>query len=383
MLHHLKFFTYNNVHFIVIGSIGGFLVGLTGLSMGWMLGSLLSVSLLNFYGQKNGSTTSIKLHPIWKGLAQMILAIQVGNHLDASMFQQLISGRVMVILIVFTVLILLSAFGMGVLFSKVMNTSLMTGLLAVCPGGVSTIPMLSKDLEGDSFLVTTIQVIRVSFVACSIPAITAAFQSNPFSLSPSLLLRIEPLYESHIYELLEFCHGQPYLWTLSLFLGGLSGYLLFRFFKFPSALLIGSLLGAGFLQYLASAYLGQTLNAWIPNWFSILMQIFIGVNIGITFKPDLLLSWKKTLPASLIVVVALITVSLIFSCLAHFFLAIPFSTAILSLAPGSIAVMVACAIQTHANPAFVASIQTVRMFLILLSLFVVSIVIKPRRKLPS
>lgn len=370
MIKRIKSFTYNNLHFVLIGTLGALLIGPTGLPMGWMLGSTLAVALLSLYSLKKGWNASSHLHPIWKSTAQMILAIQVGNHLDASLLSHMISGRVLFIFIVFIFLILICTSGVAYLFSKLTRTSMITAWLATCPGGVSAVPILAKDMKGDPFLVSTLHVLRVLLVACSIPPLTALVATDSLSLvTPSLFSRVEPLYENHVYECLEFFHNHPLLWTLSLFLGGLVGYALFRFFRFPSALLIGSIVGAGLLQYLASSYVGLQLTAWLPNWMNLLMQIFIGITIGLTLKPDLFSSLRRTLPVGLLIVSMIIVISLGFSWMAHLFLAIPTRTAILSLAPGGLAVMVATAISLHANATFVASVQTVRLLFILLSLF--------------
>jgi membrane AbrB-like protein len=357
-------------HPILIAIIGGFSVGLTGLPMGWMIGSLFFVAVVHL--QKDTGDDSA-LHPIWKQIAQVILAIQVGKQLDASIISSLTSGWVLILILVLIVVTLLLSIGVGVIFSKMTNTSMMTGILGACPGGVSAVPVLSEQMRANTVVVSTVHVLRVMFVSSTVPILSSLLSSKQaYSLGGPLQLKTEPLHETNLFEACEFLHAQPLLWTLILCTAACLGFSLFHLLKFPSAVLIGSLIGAGTIQYMASSYSGLTLNACVPNWLSFCMQIFIGASLGASFKRSMLNNWKQTLWPACFVNISLMIISIGLAYLSHQFLSVSFDTAILALAPGGLAVMTATAMALKANYSFVIAVQTLRLLFILIMLSLIN-----------
>lgn len=360
-------------HPILIGVIGGFLVGLTKLPMGWMLGSLFFVAA--FQLQKSVGEES-PLHPIWKQIGQVILAIQVGKELDASLISSLTAGWGAILILIGLTLLL--SIGVGLLFSKMTNTSIATGILGACPGGVSAVPVLSEQLKANPVVVSTVHVLRVMVVSSTIPVLSSLLSSRPaYSPGGPLQLRTEPLYETSFFEACEFLHAKPIIWTLILCLAALLGCSLFHLLRFPSAVLIGSLIGAGAIQYVVSSYSGLTLNACVPDWLSFCMETFIGTSLGASFKRSMLNNWRQTLLPAAFVNLSLLVICIGLAYLSHPFLSVSLDTAILALAPGGLAVMTATAMAIKANYAFVISVQTLRLLIILIMLSIMNKWVKP------
>jgi hypothetical protein len=192
-----------------------------------------------------------------------------------------------------------------------------------------------------------------------------------------LQLRTEPLYETNFFEACEFLHAKPILWTLILCIAALLGCSLFHLLRFPSAVLIGSLIGAGTIQYMVSSYSGFTLNACVPDWLSFCMETFIGTSLGASFKRSMLTNWRQTLLPAAFVNLSLLVICIGLAYLSHPFLSVSLDTAILALAPGGLAVMTATAMAIKANYAFVISVQTLRLLVILIMLSFINKWVKP------
>lgn len=347
---------------LCIAGICGAIFNVMMIPMGWMLGSLILVTALQMNNKLSRLIVRKPLVSIWKHIAQVIVAIQAGKEVSVSSMEHLQKAWLGTLLFLFLSLVI-STF-IGLLFSKTTQTDKLTGLFSTTPGGVSALPGVAEDLGADPVIVGTIQIIRSFSVIIAIPAIVSMYVSkNPVYQSSSLKW-VEPIYETRLFDCFEWMQQSPVVWTVLLVFSGTLGFLFLRKVHVPSALLIGTLLGVSFLQFFSSEYYGKSLMPWFPSWMDITAQVLLGASLGISFSKDKWVKLRGILYPGIISVLLLLISGLNIAILVHLILHIPLATAILSFAPGGVAIMTAVSLSLHADTSYVLAVQILRLMLI-------------------
>lgn len=75
---------FRNIAFIIVSSIGGLILSQTGLSIGWMLGTLVMAGAFSFWSHTNSTSSDDKyvLPRFWMNAGQFILAIELGQKIN-------------------------------------------------------------------------------------------------------------------------------------------------------------------------------------------------------------------------------------------------------------------------------------------------------------
>lgn len=123
-----------NVSFILFSSIGGLLLSLTGLSIGWMLGTLVMAGAFSFWSHTNSTSSDDKyvLPRFWMNAGQFILAIELGQKINLTVIDIFRDHwmSIMTMLLLSIVFSLLS----GLVLWKFSHTDLLTSLFGTVPG---------------------------------------------------------------------------------------------------------------------------------------------------------------------------------------------------------------------------------------------------------
>jgi membrane AbrB-like protein len=141
---------------------------------------------------------TIKPHTNLRKIGQAIVGLAIGISIAHSNIVDI--GSKLPILIVTSLLLLLSSFFIGYIYSRISKVELLSGLLAVTPGNIGVMASLAADYGKDVSLITLVQVMRFTAIMLLMPAIThvslthnqttfmSAFSPDLFTFNPSYLL---------------------------------------------------------------------------------------------------------------------------------------------------------------------------------------------------
>lgn len=345
--------------FVIISGMGGFLLSLTGLSIGWMIGTLVTATLLSMFFPKLLQVPESRnyngLPKIWLYIGQIILGIELGRKVNRTVlitFQEnwLIIGIMLFLSIAFAML-------SGVLLWKFTNLDMMSSLFATAPGGLSAMPSIAEEIGANTGVVSIVQTIRIFLVVLTIPII----------LSLGFSQATDPV-THHTASLASSFGSEQLLWTgLFLFIAWIGGSI-GKYLKFPAPWLLGSMIAVATVKSVGSIASGNDLNFWWPSVLMIVSQVFIGASIGSRFHKKMFDGIKRIFVVSLIGTIGLIFSMFICSYIVSLLTGLPFITAALAFAPGGIAEMTTTAIVLDADSTFVLAVQVLRIIAICLIL---------------
>ncbi|MBA9028184.1 hypothetical protein HNP81_003504 [Peribacillus huizhouensis] len=335
--------------FIVLSSAGGFLLSLTGLSIGWMLGTLIFAALIsfvspNFLGAKG-------LPKYWLNIGQCILGIELGQKINLSVltvFQQ----HWMVIIVMLLLSIMFSLLS-GLALWKFSETNMLTSFFGTAPGGLSAMPGMAEEVGANTAVVSIIQTMRVFLVILIIPIVVSLMVVIP--TAPVIVQSPGAVFEIH-----------HLLWSLVLAVVAYWGYHVGKYLKFPAPWLLGSMVGVAVVQSITSTTTGHDMIAFWPHSFMVVSQILIAVSIGSRFRKEMFIGLKQTLVVAFISTVMLIVAMFVCAYFVSEITGMAFMTTALAFAPGGVAEMATTAVVLDADSTFVVAVQVLRIIVVCL-----------------
>ncbi len=322
-----------------VASLGGFLFSLLHMPLPWMLGALTAVLLWN-----SATKRPICWPPYACYAGLLLIGYAIGCTFTSETARQILEQLPLITLATITI----TAFStwQGYRFHKKTSINLPSSLLGSIPGGLSQMPVLSREIPGaDISVVTLMQAMRQLSVVFFVPFLAIHGLSDSSVLTPTVpALTTETISDTQAVLL-------GFLVIASGFIG--------RFLKFPTPFLLGAVLAT-------SAWVLAGLPAPQPSrdWLNA-AQLCVGTYTGARIQLKNLQSFRKALPLALLSVVSLLTVSSGLSLLLAYFFDIPLLTAFLSTAPGGMAEMGLTAMMVHADMAVVVAFQLFRLLFIL------------------
>jgi uncharacterized protein len=136
---------------------------------------------------------------------------------------------------------------------------------------------------------------------------------------------------------------------------GMIGWAVFELLHFPIASLLGPLITIGILRVL------QVNIPMSPSFLHFIIQVVLGLNIGLRFTRDTLLELKQMILPSIIIIVYALTTAFGLGSLVSHFTVLDIYTSILSSSIGGLPEMTILAIATGSQVTVVVLIQTLRM----------------------
>ena len=343
---------FRSVWFIAISSLGGFLLSLTDLSIGWMIGTFLAAALLSFLRpsllRRDANQKGVPKY--WLFIGQCILGIELGQKINLS-FLHIFKEYWLTIILMLLLSIIFSLLS-GFVLWKYSKTDMLTSFFGTAPGGLSAMPGIAEEVGANTAVVSIIQTMRIFLVILIIPIIVSFWASNQVDQVTFSAQTVSPFKWENL------------LWTLVLVGIAYGGYHLGKYLKFPAPWLIGSMVGVAVVQSFGSLYLGHDMVSWWPYIVITLSQIFIAASIGSRFHKSMFIGLKQT-----IMVAFLSTMGLIFSMImCAFFVSkvtgIALITAVLAFAPGGIAEMTTTSVVLNADSTFVVAVQVLRVIIV-------------------
>ncbi|PID24199.1 AbrB family transcriptional regulator [Sporosarcina sp. P7] len=333
---------------VVISGTGGFLLSFTGLPVGWMIGTLLTATLLFIFKPKilKVSFNQKGIPKYWMAIGQCILGIELGQKVNDSVYYIFLENWLTI-----TIMLLLSiifSLVSGLIVWKFSDLDMLTSFFSTAPGGLSTIPGIAEELGANTGVVSIAQTIRIFLVVLFIPLCLSFWVIHPIEATGHTDLASNTFQGEH-------------LLTTALFLGiACLGYFLGVLLKFPAPWLLGSMVAIAIVKSSSSVVIGYQLVAWWPPELIILSQVVIGASIGSRFQKEMFKGLKKTLAISFLSTIFLIVSMFFCSVITARITELSFTTSVLAFAPGGIAEMTTTAVVLGADSTLVVAVQVLR-----------------------
>lgn len=347
---------FQSVKFIIVSGVGGFLVSLTGLPIGWMIGTLLTAAFLSIFRPQllRVSTSQKGIPKYWLYMGQCILGIELGQKMNGTVVHTFHENWLTII--VTLLLSILFSLLSGLFLWRFSKLDMLTSFFATTPGGMSVIPSIAEEVGANTGIVSIIQAIRVFLVIIIIPVVISFFYGHDEHVSNNLVPRevgfeVDQLVMSLFFLLIAWI-----------------GYYVGKFLKFPAPWLLGSMMSIAFVKLLSVTLIGTELVAWWPHSFIIISQILIGTSIGSRFNKKMFTGLNKILLISSISTIGLILFVFVSTYFVSIFTDITFLTASLAFAPGGIAEMTTTALVLNGDATFVVAVQVLRIITVCVSL---------------
>ncbi|WP_322536434.1 AbrB family transcriptional regulator [Bacillus altitudinis] len=342
---------------IAVSGLGGFLLSLTGMSIGWMIGTLMTAAFIALRRpalfQRKGKNT-LRIHSRWLLLGQFILGIELGQKMNMKVLHIFAENWLPVsFMLVFSILLAMLS---GFVLWKLSKTDMLTSFVGTAPGGLSAMPGIAQEVGANTAVVSLVQTIRVLMVVLTIPF--TVFYLNTKSQSDVVVAQ-GSAFSSGVFTISNIS------WTAALILGAwLMSRLAVRL-HFPAPWLIGSMLGVAALQVGAGALTGHDLIPYWPAQANIASQVFLGATIGSKMNKQMFIGLKNTLIVAVVSSAGLIAATVLSSIAIAEITGISVITAILAFSPGGIAEMATTAVTLHEDSTFVVAVQVVRIILVI------------------
>ncbi|WP_375162400.1 AbrB family transcriptional regulator [Bacillus sp. V3B] len=350
---------YHSIIFMIVSSIGGFLLSLTGLGIGWMIGTIVLAAFLSFRQPVwlKITTESNGLPSYWLKIGQWLLAIELGRQMNLSVLETF-SDHWLTITIMLFLSIIFSLLS-GVVLWKCSRTDMLTSFFATAPGGIATMPGIAEEVGANTATVSIVQTLRVFLVVLTIPIIASSW----------LISSVDQVVTSlpSTSENSEFQWSQL-LGTVVLGLTAWGGYYVGKLLKFPAPILVGGMVCVAFVQSFTSFFIGSDLVVWWPHSIMILSQICIAASIGSRFQRSMFIGIKKTVVVAFLSTIALILAMFGCAYLVSETTGISLVTSVLAFAPGGVAEMATTAVVLNADSTFVVTVQVLRIVVVILVL---------------
>lgn len=335
--------------FIAISAAGGFILSLSGLSIGWMLGTLITAMIISFtkpdFLGKKGTPK------YWLYTGQCMLGIELGQKINLSVLA--IFQKDWAVILIMLLLSIGFSLLSGVVLWKFSRTDMLTSFFSTAPGGLSAMPGIAEEVGANTGVVSILQTMRVFLVIFTIPVVVSVLVFQP-AVKTAGEHAVSDFYWNHI------------VWTIVLGTVAYAGYHIGKKMKFPAPWLLGSMLTVAIVQSGTSVYTGQDVVAFWPQEVMVLSQILIAASIGSRFRKEMFIGLKKTIAVSFISTILFVAAMFACAYIVSQMTGLAFMTAALAFAPGGVAEMAATAVVLDADSTFVVAVQVLRIITVIL-----------------
>jgi uncharacterized protein len=277
-------------------------------------------------------------------LAQALIGVIVGSHVERSTVAAIATHWLIVLVV--CVLALAASILSGLLLARVSHIDQSTASFGMIAGGASGVIAMSRDLGADERMVAVLQYIRVLVIVTGTPvAATIVFGATAAPNHPATAAVGGGVRGAALCALLAF-----------------AGILLVRATRVASLALLGPIVGA------ASISLANTgLAPVVPVWVQSAAFAAIGLQVGLRFTSESLGQARRLVPAATVAIVGVIVVSALLGLMLSSVTHVSELDGYLATTPGGLSAVLAFAVGTRANVAFIVSVQLIRTIMMLLA----------------
>ncbi|WP_440680374.1 AbrB family transcriptional regulator [Candidatus Pelagibacter sp. HIMB1636] len=302
--------------------------------LAWFLGPMIITSIAALSGIK------IIMPKIVLSFILIILGLHIGNYIDQNLFNQMFdwiwTSLIMLIYIIICILVVAKY------LQKFASYGEKASIFSAAPGALGPLMILAENEKTDLSQVATSHLIRLIIIITVIPFIIVNNTQNDVLLND------------------EFNYlAQNHLNLILLIVASLFFIFVFEKIRVPAALLSGTLFASGLLQ------ITDVATYKLPNETVNFCLLILGSSVGCRFAEKTVKEIANNSLHSIVATVILVTLGLLASFVATFFVDTNILTLILSFSPGGIYEVAVIAIAFDLDPDFVAFHHIIRLLFIL------------------
>ncbi len=322
---------------LLAGGLGGLLAVWAALPLPWMIGAMVSVTILAVAGLEVRASLTLR------GAMVAILGVMLGSGFSPEMIDQLPLWSISIAgLVPYTIVSGLVGY---VYFRRCFGYDPTTSYFAAMPGGLTEMILVGGQAGGDPRVIALTHASRILLVVMILPfgfQIFLGYETGS-SATPG-----KPLIDIPLFDL---------LWLAAC---AVVGAPLAKRFNIPAAQLIGPMILS------AGIHLGGLTSAAPPFELVAAAQVVIGSAVGTRFADTDLRFVARALLGSAGLSVLLLLVTLLFALVLTLPTGLPLEPLILAYAPGGLAEMSLIALALSLDAAFVATHHSIRIVLIVI-----------------
>lgn len=276
--------------------------------------------------------------------AQAVTGVIIGTFLNVHAL--VAAGGSLLPLFAVTVGTLVLSLGGGLVLARWTGLDQRTAALGMVAGGSAAIVSAAEDLDADSRMVAFMQYLRLTLVVLTMPLLVR------FVFAPGVG-QFHGLGAKEVEVPFSFI-GMGFL-----FVAAPGGYLLGRLLRMPAPALLGPVL-------LAAGATVAGLGVYPPEIFREIAFNVIGLEVGLRLTREALRAMGRMLPKVLLFVLVITASCAALGYVVTLVTDISPANAYLATTPGGINAVLAIASTVHANVALVFTVQTLRLFAMVL-----------------
>ena len=345
-------------------AFGGLFLELMGLSIGWMIGTLLVATIFSINREKwpTKSLFGLKMPSFWTQIGQLIFGIHLGQRLTLSVFNVFYDHWLSIsVTLIISILVAMIA---GLILWKYTVADLMTSFYGTAPGGITTMVSIGEEEGGNVAIISIVQSMRKYLVLLLIPLFVSGLNGEDVAVLIS--------YES----------ASSFWLTMVMF--GVAAVFAYigKLIHAPARWIVMPMVGVALAQGLMGMTFSYDVALWWPHAIFVFAQISLGASIGSRINKDMFVGMGKVALISFGTTLLLISTTLISAVVITQMTDITFITALLAFAPGGVAEMAATAILVDADSVFVVTVQVIRIMVVLMVLPVIFRKLFSKKELP-
>lgn len=335
---------------LVVATVGGLALGLTGFPAGFLSGAILAVAAFALAGRP------MRL-PLPLTRAIFVL---IGISLGAVVTPATLQGMATYPLSIAALIVAMIAVGAaGETYLRIVHGwDRVDASLASAPGAMSQVLATGAELGADLRAIAIVQSMRVVIIAIGLPAGLAMF-----GLAGEGTPRPNPPLTASLAD----------EWAI-LIAASLAGAFAAYRFRLPGGLLFGAMFASAALH--GSGFI----VAAVPSWAAITAMVALGAVVGARFTNTPLRMLLHYLNAAVGTFTVAVAVAAVFGFALVNWMSLNAAEVMIAFAPGSVDAMMLLALALHLDPVYVGAHHVTRIFLVSLSLPFMSRRLGPKMK---
>ncbi len=321
---------------LVLGSIGGAVFWQIGMPLAWMLGAMITVTVVAV------AHGPVRLPKSLRAVMVAVLGVMLGSSFSPDLLSR--ADEWLVTLSCLVPYLMIAAGLCYVFFLKVAHYDRVTAFYSGVPGGLSEMTLIGGDMGGDPRVISLAHAARILIVVSTIPFWFQIARTYDPALNADLDLVFVSDVSLHDVVALGLC--------------AVLGYVLGRAIRLPAAALTGPMLLS------AAAHLAGWTQSVPPVEAVAAAQVVLGTAIGCRFAGTATRTVLRAIVLAVGALVVLLTVAVAFAFGLARLTGLSFDALLLAYAPGGLAEMTLIALSKHIDPAFVSAHHVVRIALI-------------------
>ncbi|MFI9508957.1 AbrB family transcriptional regulator [Nocardia sp. NPDC052566] len=292
--------------------------------------------------------------------AQAMLGVLMGSYLEISLLGSI--GLALIPVLAVTIATLVLSVLVALAFARVADVELPTATLGLLAGGSAAVVACADEMDADPRRVAFMQYLRVALVALSAPALAAILDDGdrvarvPAAVTSSVT-------DPDLPHWMVVGRGDQVAGLCIAVVLCLVGIKLGRRLGLPSPALIGPMLITALLTALGLSHGYAPTNLLKESLF-----VIIGFEVGTRFTRTVVVEMAKMIPGMTLTIVVLSAAVGALAFVVAAFVDLELSDIYLATTPGGINAVLATAESMDANLPLIASVQSIRLLLMMLAL---------------